>query len=138
MEKEIIEKWENGKNNLRNYLENNLTEITSNSYNQLVKTLISQCLNYNSEFETFSEDFTCIDHGCYQGTQIFILHIATYQPDVDDYYYFANYYGSCSACDTLQGILIHTDWETGLPSKDQVDQLMALCLHMIQKMKRMC
>ena len=37
MEKEIIEKWENGKNNLRNYLENNLTEITSNSYKILAK-----------------------------------------------------------------------------------------------------
>lgn len=53
-------------------------------------------------------------------------------PDASDYYVFDNYYGSCSGCDTLLHIV---EFMSGLPSKDDVDSLMKLCLHMVQRMR---
>ena len=43
------------------------------------------------------------------------------------------YYGSCSGCDTILGI---TQYQTGLPRHDQVDELMDLCLSLVQRIKR--
>nr|DAW10753.1 MAG TPA: hypothetical protein [Caudoviricetes sp.] len=133
MEQEIIERWERGKENLRKYF-----EVTPQSeydeYPKIVSALIHHCLNYGDlrDDEKFSEEFEVSDHGDYQGTQIFLLHMDCYQPDAQHYYVFDNYYGSCSCCDTLLGI---SGYESGIPTKEQVDEYMTLCLHMVQRMK---
>ena len=54
-------------------------------------------------------------------TQIFLLHIATYQPSVSDYVYTNTYYGSCSGCDTLLAISHYND---GYPNDKQVEDYM--------------
>lgn len=135
MEKEIIERWERGKENLRDYLSTHIIWDNCSSYNELVNVLIKECLNYSTD-EKFSTKFTCIDDGDYQGTQLFILHYDTYQPGVNDYYIFDNMYGSCSGCDTLLGIIGY-DFDV-IPDEDMVNHLMALCLHMVQRMKCVC
>lgn len=75
---------------------------------------------------------TVIDDGDYQGTQIFIIPKDTYQPSVSDYIMTNTYYGSCSACDTLQGICSYVD---DLPTDEQVKAYMTLALHLVQKLK---
>lgn len=133
MEKEIIERWERGKENLRNYLSTHVIGDNYSSYGELVSILIKECLNYSTD-EEFSTKFTCIDDGHYQGTQLFVLHYDAYQPDVNDYYIFDNEYGSCSGCDTLLGIIGY-EYDV-IPDENMVNQLMTLCLHMVQRMKR--
>lgn len=134
MEKEIIERWEKGKENLQKYLSTHKIENTCESYEDLVKVLINQCLNYSKDYPIFSTEFVCIDNGDYQGTQIFVLHYNTYQPNASDYYIFDNDYGSCSGCDTLLGIIGYGSTD-GFPNEDMVNKLITLCLHMVQRMK---
>lgn len=133
MEIEIIKRWEKGKENLRKHFE--VTEQSEyDEYHKVVSALIKYCLNYGDLLndEKFSEVFEVSDHGNWQGTQIFLLHIDCYQPESTHYYVFDNYYGSCSGCDTLLGI---SQYEEGIPEKEQVDKYMTLCLHMVQRMK---
>ena len=51
------------------------------------------------------------------------------EPFVSDYVYTNTYYGSCSGCDTLQGI---HQYEYGLPDEEQVRDYMQLCLGLLQ------
>lgn len=131
MEELIIKRWENGKENLRRWFETT-PQCEYNNYSSIVSALIKKCLNYGDCGIRISEEFEVSDHGDYQGTQIFLLHEDEYQPSAYNYYVFDNYYGSCSVCDTLLGI---SGYEGGLPTKEQVDEYMTLCLHMVQRMK---
>lgn len=134
MDKEIIERWEKGKENLRKWF-----EVTPQSeygdYSKVVSALIKHCLNQYTgsyDYEMFSEEFDVSDHGDYQGTQIFLLHKDVYQPDTEYYYVFDKYYGSCSGCDTLLSI---NGYEDRIPTAEQVDEYMTLCLRMVQRMR---
>jgi hypothetical protein len=73
-----------------------------------------------------------IDDGSYQGTLIFVIASVGYQPW--KYWYVKVGYGSCSGCDTLEGI---RDYEDGPPTKEQVDAYMTLALHIVQGLKSM-
>ena len=133
MEKEIIERWEKGKENLRKYLSTHIISGNCESYGDLVRVLIKECLNYPKNYKEISTNFVCVDDGHYQGTQLFILHYEIYQPDVAKYFIFDNDYGSCSGCDTLLGIILYS--YDKVPNPNMVDGLMTLCLHMVQRMK---
>lgn len=77
------------------------------------------------------ERITRIDHGDYQGTLVFVVGAQGYQP----YTYWATKvsYGSCSHCDTLQGITDKVVW--GEPMSDEVvEEYFTLALHMFQRM----
>ena len=52
---------------------------------------------------------------------------------MNNYYITDNYYGSCSGCDTLMGIIEYD--EDKYPSEQQVKKFMQLALNMVQKMK---
>lgn len=135
METTIIKRWENGKENLRNYLATHPIEGNCDSYEALVKVLISECLNYTDDsVPLFSSDIECIDDGHYQGTQIFVLHYETYQPSATDYFIFDNYYGSCKGCDILLSIVGYGNLGVP-PTIGMIAELMSLCLHMVQRMK---
>jgi hypothetical protein len=64
------------------------------------------------------------------GTAVFIMPVGS---DHDDYVYTHNKYGSCAACDTLKGIQRYQD---GTPTEGQIDEHMTLCLHLLQRCKR--
>lgn len=68
-----------------------------------------------------------IDDGDYQGTLLFVVGAADYQPSA--YWYTTVSYGSCSGCDALEDA-----WDYGDPSYEAVYML---TLHMLQKAKRM-
>jgi hypothetical protein len=53
---------------------------------------------------------------------------------VTDYVMTHNFYGSCSGCDTLQSI---NSYSEDLPNQSQLDGYMTLCLHLVQRMKRL-
>lgn len=76
---------------------------------------------------------TVIDDGDYQGTQIFVIPLDTYQPNVTDYIVTNTYYGSCSGCDTLKSINSY-DYDE-LPNEEQIEDYMQLALHLLQKCK---
>jgi hypothetical protein len=78
------------------------------------------------------ETLHCIDDGDYQGTLLFLIPEDTYQPD--NYYYVKVEYGSCSGCDTLESI---RDYDSDTPNDEQVKDYMTLCLHIIQKFKKL-
>lgn len=132
MEKDIIERWEKGKENLRNWIKSH-EQKEYGSYEDLVIALIENALNYDvKSVDRISTDIDISDHGDYQGTQIFLIHRECYQPSCGDYWIFDNYYGSCSGCDTLLSISQY-DW--GLPTDEKVEEYMHLCLHIVQRMK---
>lgn len=78
------------------------------------------------------ERITEIDHGEYQGTLLYVIAAHGYQPS--DYWLVKVDYGSCSQCDTLQGIRYSGDWED-LPNEEQVKEYMTLALHILQGLK---
>lgn len=140
MIKEFVEAWDNRKDELEKYFETTRQE-EYDSYEKIVKRLFDIVINpnindngYKSIFgfsDTFKTDaILVIDDGDYQGTQIFILHPNTYQPEVELYVYTSVYYGSCSVCDTLQSIHQYDD---DLPNEQQVKDYMTLRLHLLQK-----
>lgn len=134
MDKIIIERWDKYKGDLEHYFRTTRMEEYSD-YKTIVAKIIELVLNGDKyAYPLFNADFTVIDNGDYQGTQIFIIHEETYQPDECEYWVTHNDYGSCSGCDTLLGIIQDDD---DLPNEDQIKGLMTLSLHIIQRLKRL-
>jgi len=77
------------------------------------------------------ERITAIDHGDYQGTRVFVVGETGYQPST--YWIALIGYGSCSGCDTFEGIRSYDD---GKPSEQQAADYFTLALHMVQAMRR--
>ena len=73
-----------------------------------------------------------IDDGDYQGTLLYIIPKKTYQPSYWEYVATYVYYGSCSGCDTLLGILSYGE---DLPNEVQVKEYAELCLDILQHCK---
>lgn len=133
MIKEIINKWDENKHILEEYLKAS-EELDDLSYTDLVRLILSLVLvdvkdEKGWEYNFAYENLVTIDHGHYQGTQLFVFPKDTYQPDTGDYFYTDTYYGSCSACDTLKAI--KTDGE-----EEKIKGLMRLALHLVQKIKQ--
>ena len=103
-----------------------------NSYSSIVEDVV-RLLNDDDEYSSPDpERITCIDHGDYQGTLLYIIGASGYQPST----YWAIYvsYGSCSACDTFQAIR-YSDYTSDEPTDQQVSDYMTMALHMVQRMK---
>jgi hypothetical protein len=73
-----------------------------------------------------------IDDGGHQGTHVYVIGAQGYQPS--RYWYVKVSYGSCSGCDTLEGIRGYRD---GQPDADQVGEYMTLALHIVQGLREM-
>ena len=131
----IIKQWDKNKEILRKYFENN-TADKYDQYKKLVKLVLELIVNkdnnvYGEEIDV--DKLQEIDFGDYQGTLIYIFPTNIYQPSIYDTFYTSVHYGSCSGCDTLMGIFNYYDEK---PSKEQVDELMTLCLHLVQNTRR--
>lgn len=131
MIQEVIEKWHKNKNKLQKWFEENTYDKYSD-YKQIVEAISSIILEYAEP------EVTEIDNGSYQGTSVFVIvdKDDNYY-DIDDYLFTFNYYGSCSGCDTLQGIIMYIDYETKIPNEEQVKELMLLSLHLIQRIQKL-
>lgn len=102
------------------------------SYDDIVKAVVSVVTN--DDYEAIDpERIHCIDDGDYQGTLLFVIAAKGYQPS--DYWYVKVGYGSCSGCDTLEGIKNHRDDEPA--TEEQIGEYMTLALHIVQGLKKM-
>jgi hypothetical protein len=130
---EIIQKWEENKLKLEEYFKTTKQEEYQ-SYETIVRKIFEICINVlDSKYDNFNlEKLHVIDDGNYQGTQLFIIPKETYQPSAEDYLVTDTYYGSCSGCDTLQGICNYRD--EVVPNDEQLKEYMTLALHLVQKL----
>jgi len=110
------------------------------SYSDIVLAVV-EMLNDEDEYETPDPArIHEINDGDYQGTLLYVIGAASYQPST--YWYVKVGYGSCSGCDTLESILSgnwgHETEEEKKAWKDEaVSQLMTLALHIVQGLKLM-
>lgn len=128
MIKDIVERFMQAKPEL----EERLKERHPFGYVDLVR-LVVQAINPGRQSGLPDPDrIVEIDDGHYQGIVVFVIGETGYQPST--YWYVRVEYGSCSACDTLQGIQGYDD---SPPTNEQVSQYMTLALHIVQRMKVM-
>ena len=126
----FIDKWNNNKSTLENYYRTH-KQKEYDTYEKIIKLIFELIINDDEE-DFDIKRLTVIDDGAYQGTQLFIIPRKLYQPDVTDYVYTHNYYGSCSGCDTLLGI---SGYSEDLPTENQIKDYMLLSLNLIENMK---
>ena len=104
------------------------------SYYDIVKIVV-QAIRSKDEHESPDPERICgIDWSDYQGTLVYVIGAAGYQPT--KYWYVFVGYGSCSGCDTLQGIRDDGPYDAP-PNKEQIDDYYTLALHIVQGIKEM-
>jgi len=126
----FVKVWDNHKDELKDKYSKELPD----SYSTIVEDIVKMI---NGHFDEYSDDYekpdperiTVIDHGDYQGTQLYIIASDDYQPST--FWHCFVDYGSCSGCDTLEAIVEYDDEVT----QKKVDEIMSLALHIIQGMK---
>ena len=129
-----IDKFQKNKNRLSKYLKAT-PQSEYDTYKALLIKTIELCLQDDDDLSWESLDtkrITEIDDGDYQGTLLYLIPCSTYQPS--EYEYVTTYvgYGSCSGCDTLLGI---SNYGWDLPTDNQVNLYLTLCLHMVEHME---
>ena len=118
--------WDRNNKKLREVLSER-TDLNSCSYKDLVKITFEVIFNndeYNDDIKLDLEHMTEIDDGSYQGTILWAIPFDTYQPSANEYLMTHIEYGSCSCCDTLQGIQGYSEEK---PTKEQLNEFMMLC-----------
>jgi hypothetical protein len=128
----FIKKWDKNNVKLKEYFKNNTMDQYDN-YEMLVKLTIELVINDEEPIYDSSKIHMIDDSDHEEGTLLFLIPKDTHQPYIEDYIVTSVYYGSCSGCDTLQGIHNHkTDF---LPIESQINDFMKLCLNIIQEIR---
>lgn len=135
MIKKFVNAWDKNKGSLEEYIRTT-NQCEYSSYDKLVRILFDKVINpyIKEQSEGYTDTFDIdrihvIDDGDYQGTQLFIIPLDTYQPCSYDYVWTCHDYGSCSGCDLLMSI---SGYDDGIPSDKQVDDYMKLLLNLLQ------
>lgn len=129
-----LSRWDKRNADLREALEEKDTEWLINcSYKALVKLVFDVIFKDRGITDiTFdTENITEIDNGDYQGTLLYLIPFDTYQPSESEYLMTYVGYGSCSCCDTLQGIQSNID-----ENDKQIDDFMTLCRDIVSHVIR--
>jgi len=135
MNKQILKAWDKHNSDLMTAIKS--ASLDDIDYKQLLELTLKTIFPNNDKKYNGLPHYsrvTVVDSGNYQGTMIFVITADDYQPSASDHWYTCVDYGSCSGCDTLQAI---TNYDNGLPNEEQAKDLFTLCLHLMQKMKRM-
>ena len=128
MNKEFVKKFMDGKSKLRETFK----DAPPTTYDQIVRAVIDIINPHDEPYLPSLYNFHIIDDGDYQGTIVYIIGEADYQPS--NYWYVKVEYGSCSVCDTL--LAIQEDI-TGSPTSEQLDAYMTLALYIVQGLKEL-
>lgn len=101
---------------------------------QTVVRYVVEILRSSTEPYNFPdpERIDVMNWGKYQGTLAIVIGGGGYSPHA--FWYVLVDYGSCSGCDTLEGIRGYAD---DPPTEEQVSDYMMLALHVLQSLKRM-
>lgn len=121
-----LEKWDKNRDKLEENIRLDKT-LNDCAYIDLVKKVVDIVLNGGDGYDEYrwsSGDITEIDNGDYQGTLLFLIPTTACQPSEGDYLMTYVGYGSCSWCDTLQGI---KEYGEKPPTEQQVKDFMELC-----------
>lgn len=113
-------------------LEAMFSEAHPENYKTIVKAVVTVLNNGDDYRSPDPKRIHELDDGEYQGTLVYVVAATGYQPR--DYWYVKVGYGSCSGCDTLDGIRQYGDDK---PTEAQVRDYMTLALHIVQGMKKM-
>lgn len=140
MLKYCYHKWDYNKKSLQEAIQKD-KNINSCDYAYLVKLITRYILNGSfpprlSEYEQKWDcnNITLVCNGDYQGTQLFLIPLDTYQPSEYDYLLTYAGYGSCSGCDTLLSIQHSYGYGEKLPNERQVKEYMDLCKDLVTNM----
>ena len=127
MIKEFVKAWDARKGEIEAQFRTKHPE----DYAEIVKAVVT-ILNAESDsyYKPDPERITSIYHSDYQGTLLFVIAGSGYQPD--NYWFVKVGYGSCSGCDTLEGI---RSYDNAPPTVEQVADYMTLALHIVQGIK---
>lgn len=127
----MIQSFINSFNAKRDLLRQQFLAKRPDDYEQIVRMVVEAVSD--NEYDAISpERIHKIDDGDYQGTLLFVIAGRGYQPS--NYWYVKVAYGSCSGCDTLEGIHGYS----GAPvTETQADDYMTLALHIVQGLKKM-
>lgn len=109
-----------------------LAESHIDSYESLVRIVISAIADEEGYGDPDPERIHVIDDGDHRGTLVFVIASKGYQPSY--YWYVKVSYGSCSGCDSLQAIC---DYSDGRPTPRQVSEYWQLALNIVQGLKGM-
>ena len=126
MVKEIVDLWNERKDNLRS----NISSTVIESYEDLIGLIVRNILT------DYVSRYTVLRSADYQGCLV-TLFVRDYSGNIEDFFYSSLDYGSCSSCDTLERIKDDVDDGKygGIPNARQVDQYMIVALHIIQGME---
>ena len=135
MLKVLVEKWNKNKERLSKALRR--TDLEHVDYKDLVRLTFDEIYNDGVGDEDYlwygkldTKHITEVDDGDYQGTLLFLIPFNRYQPTECDYLMTYIGYGSCSGCDTLQGI--QNDLPCyGQPTEQNIADFMGLCRDII-------
>lgn len=133
MIQDAVKQWELKKENILKYF----SEKHPDDYKEIVNVLIKN-ITSEDDYDDFNPDperIHEINDGSYQGTLVYVIAEKGYQPN--KYFYTKVYYGSCSGCDTLEGIKSEGSDYDEKPNKDQAKQYQTLALHILQSLKIM-
>src|SRR5262245_9078197 len=123
---EFVRKWEDNKEIIRQKFQVKHPD----NYMEIVRTVVD-CLASEDYGHPDPANIKELDFGDYQGCLVYIIPETGYQPST--FWAVTVDYGSCSGCDTLEGIREYSD---GVPTSVQVNDYMTLALHIVQKIKR--
>lgn len=127
MIKDVIDRWHERKDNLRTAIAQTRKEDID--YKKLVELIAIHIIGIYPNDLKLQETATN-DYQGYNG-YMFCDSRNCYSPD--GFYTTYAGYGSCSGCDALLAI---KDYEEGLPSEHQTDQMLKLCLELVENIKR--
>ena len=113
-------------------LEAGLRAAHPEDYTDLVRRVVSILPPDEKHDRPDSTRIHKIDDGDYQGTLVFVIGAAGYQPST--YWSVMISYGSCSGCDTFERI---KEYSYDLPTDEQVKDYMTLMLHIVQRLTRL-
>ena len=128
----MIQKFVNRFMAAENVLREKFVAKHPDAYIDIVKAVVDVIKGEGTYGEPDATRIHQIDDGDYQGTLVFVIAGGGYQPW--EYWYVKVGYGSCSGCDTLEGI---RSYSNNPPTKEQVDTYMTLALHIVQGFKSM-
>lgn len=126
----MIIKYVNRFNERRDLIANKFKESHPDSYFDIVKTVVESLSDGDDYGEMDVDRIHQIDDGNYQGTLVYLIGEAGYQPC--KYWLVKVDYGSCSGCDTLESIRKYSD---DAPTDEQVKDYVTLALHIVQGLK---
>lgn len=129
METKFIERFDNKRNEIKEALTFLLDTCEYGvDYEDIVRIVIDAI--HEDDGDPDPNAIHEIDDGDYQGTLLFVISEDLYQPY--DYWYVRVEYGSCSVCDTLEGILYDSD-----DREQQINDLFTLALHIFQGLNKL-